>query len=179
LENAGLSAGDVLKQSTLQGVANELQQQYISQGYYNSNIEVDQTLLDGNRVKLDVRFIEGKPAKVVDINVIGNKHFSDEDIKDVFAVKESSWTRLLSKSDRYAKEKLAASLENLKALYQNDGYVRFNVDNAVLNISEDKRSVFIEISLSEGEQYQFGEINFLGDPKFATDELDELVTFTS
>lgn len=179
LKNAGLSAGDVLKQSTLQGVANELQQQYISQGYYNSNIEVDQTLLDGNRVKLDVRFIEGKPAKVVDINVIGNKHFSDEDIKDVFAVKESSWTRLLSKSDRYAKEKLAASLESLKALYQNDGYVRFNVDNAVLNISEDKKSVFIEISLSEGEQYQFGEINFLGEPKFANDELEKLVTFKS
>merc|ERR1711974_297836 len=97
LKNAGLSAGDVLKQSTLQGVANELQQQYISQGYYNSNIEVDQTVLDGNRVKLDVRFVEGKPAKVVDINIIGNKHFSDEEIKDVFAVKGSSWTRLLSK----------------------------------------------------------------------------------
>ena len=177
LGNAGLSVGNVLKQSTLQGVANELQQQYISQGYYNSNIEVDQTLLDGNRVKLDVRFVEGKPAKVVDINIIGNKHFSDEEIKDVFAVKESSWTRLLSKSDRYAKEKLAASLENLKALYQNDGYVRFAVDNAVLNISEDKSSVFIEVSLTEGEQYQFGEVNFLGKPTFDTNELKELVTF--
>ncbi|MBE0441907.1 MAG: outer membrane protein assembly factor BamA [Psychrobacter sp.] len=177
LENAGLSAGDVLKQSTLQGVANELQQQYISQGYYNSNIEVDQTVLDGNRVKLDVRFIEGDPAKVVDINVIGNEHFSDEEIKDVFAVKESSWTRLLSKSDRYAQEKLAASLENLKALYQNDGYVRFAVDNAVLNISEDKSSVFIEVSLSEGEQYQFGDVNFLGKPTFDNSELKELVTF--
>lgn len=177
LDNAGLSVGNVLKQATLQGVANELQQQYISQGYYNSNIEVDQTLLDGNRVKLDVRFVEGKPAKVVDINIIGNKHFSDEEIKDVFAVKESSWTRLLSKSDRYAKEKLAASLENLKALYQNDGYVRFAVDNAVLNISEDKSSVFIEVSLSEGEQYQFGEVNFLGKPTFENNELKELVTF--
>ena len=179
LSNAGLSVGDVLKQATLQGVANELQQQYISQGYYNSNIEVDQTLLDGNRVKLDVRFIEGKPAKVVDINVIGNKHFSDKEIKEVFAVKETSWTRLLSKSDRYAKEKLAASLENLKALYLNDGYVRFSVDNAVLNISEDKSSVFIEVSLSEGEQYQFGEINFLGKPTFETSELKELVTFNA
>ncbi|SNT69411.1 outer membrane protein assembly factor BamA [Psychrobacter sp. LV10R520-6] len=177
LKNAGLSVGDLLKQSTLQGVANELQQQYISQGYYNSDIEVDQTVLDGNRVKLDVRFVEGKPAKVVDINIIGNKHFSDSEIKDVFAVKESSWTRLLSKSDRYAKEKLAASLENLKALYQNDGYVRFVVDNAVLNISEDKRSVFIEISLNEGEQYQFGEVNFLGQPTFDINELTELVTF--
>jgi outer membrane protein insertion porin family len=177
LKNAGLSAGDVLKQSTLQGVANELQQQYISQGYYNSNIEVDQTVLDGNRVKLDVRFVEGKPAKVVDINIIGNKHFSDEEIKDVFALKESSWTRLLSKSDRYAQEKLAASLESLKALYQNDGYVRFSVDNAVLNISEDKSSVFIEVSLSEGEQYQFGEVNFLGKPTFENSELKELVSF--
>jgi outer membrane protein insertion porin family len=179
LKNAGLSAGDVLKQSTLQGVANELQQQYISQGYYNSNIDVDQTVLDGNRVKLDVRFVEGKPAKVVDINIIGNKHFSDEEIKDVFAVKESSWTRLLSKSDRYAQEKLAASLESLKALYQNDGYVRFSVDNAVLNISEDKSSVFIEVSLSEGEQYQFGEVNFLGKPTFENSELKELVSFAS
>lgn len=179
LKNAGLSAGDVLKQSTLQGVANELQQQYVSQGYYNSNIEVDQTVLDGNRVKLDVRFVEGKPAKVVDINIIGNKHFSDEEIKDVFAVKESSWTRLLSKSDRYAQEKLAASLESLKALYQNDGYVRFSVDNAVLNISEDKSSVFIEVSLSEGEQYQFGEVNFLGKPTFENSELKELVSFAS
>lgn len=179
LKNAGLSAGDVLKQATLQGVANELQQQYISQGYYNSNIEVDQTLLDGNRVKLDVRFIEGKPAKVVDINIIGNKHFSDSQIKDVFAVKESSWTRLLSKSDRYAQEKLAASLESLKALYLNDGYVRFSVDNAVLNISEDKQSVFIEVSLTEGEKYQFGDINFLGQPKFDKEELRKLVTFAS
>ncbi|MGP9543465.1 outer membrane protein assembly factor BamA [Psychrobacter sp. AOP7-B1-25] len=179
LSNAGLSAGDVLKQSTLQGVANELQQQYVSQGYYNSNIEVEQTVLDGNRVKLDVKFIEGKPAKVVDINIIGNQHFSDEEIKDVFAVKESSWTQLLSKSDRYAQEKLAASLESLKSLYQNDGYVRFSVDNAVLNISEDKSSVFIEVSLSEGEQYQFGEVNFLGKPTFENSELRELVTFES
>ena len=177
LKNAGLTAGDVLKQATLQGVANELQQQYISQGYYNSNIEVDQTVLDGNRVKLEVRFVEGDPAKVVDINVIGNKHFSDEEIKDVFAVKESSWKNLLSKSDRYAQEKLAASLENLKALYQNDGYVRFAVDNAVLNISEDKNSIFIEVSLNEGEQYQFGDVNFLGKPTFDNDELKELVTF--
>ena len=177
LKNAGLTAGDVLKQATLQGVANELQQQYISQGYYNSNIEVDQTVLDGNRVKLDVRFVEGDPAKVVDINVIGNKHFSDEDIKAVFAVKESSWKNLLSKSDRYAQEKLAASLESLKALYQNDGYVRFDVDNAVLNISEDKKSIFIEVSLNEGEQYQFGDVSFLGKPTFDNDELKELVTF--
>src|SRR5699024_1781228 len=48
---------------------------------------------------------------------------------------------------------------------------------AVLNISEDKSNVFIEVSLSEGEQYQFGEVNFLGKPTFDNSELKELVTF--
>jgi outer membrane protein insertion porin family len=124
-----------------------------------------------------VRFIEGKAAKVVDINVIGNKYFSDEDIKDVFAVKESSWTRMLSKSDRYAKEKLAASLENLKAMYMNEGFVNFSVDNAILNINESKDKVFIEVSLTEGEQYKFGQANFLGNPTYSKDQLDDKIAF--
>ena len=177
LKYAGISVGSVLKQSTVQNVANELQQQYIGQGYYNSDIEVDQQLLDGNRVKLTVRFIEGKPAKVVDINIIGNKHFSDEQIKDVFAVKESSWTRLLSKSDRYAKEKLAASLENLKSMYMNEGFVNFSVDNAILNINDSKDRVFIEVSVTEGEQYKFGETNFLGNPTYDKQELAKSISF--
>ena len=177
LEYAGISKGSVLKQSTVQNVANELQQQYIAQGYYNSDIEVDQEVLDGNRVKLTVRFIEGKAAKVVDINVIGNQYFSDEDIKDVFAVKEASWTRLLSKSDRYAKEKLAASLENLKSMYMNEGFVNFSVDDAVLNINDEKDQVYIEVSVSEGEQYKFGNANFLGNPSYDAQKLAESIAF--
>lgn len=177
LKYAGISVGDVLKQSTVQNVANELQQQYIAQGYYNSDIEVDQEQLDGNRVKLTVRFIEGEAAKVVDINVIGNKYFSDEDIKDVFAVKEASWTRFLSKSDRYAKEKLAASLENLKSMYMNEGFVNFSVDDAVLNINDKKDKVYIEVSVTEGEQYNFGQVNFLGNPSYDKETLAENISF--
>lgn len=177
LKNAGLVKGNILKQATLLGVANELHQQYILQGYYNSDIQVEQTLLDGNRVKLDITFIEGKPAKVVDINIIGNAYFSDDDIKDAFALKETSWTRLLSKSDRYAQEKLNKSLDNLKAMYQNAGFIRFNIDNATLNISEDKKRVFIELAVTEGQQYNFGKVSFLGKTPYSQDELNEQVSF--
>ncbi len=177
LKAAGIAVGDVLKQSTLQNVANELQQQYIGQGYYNSDIEVEQTLLDGNRVRLQVRFIEGKPAKVLDINIIGNQYFSDEAIKDVFVVQESSWKHLLSKSDRYAKEKLAASLENLKSMYMNEGFINFSVTNAVLNINDAKDRIFIEVSVDEGEQYKFGQVNFLGKPIYESTKLNDSVAF--
>lgn len=179
LKSVGLQVGDVLKQSVLQSVESELEQQYVMQGYYNSDVVVEASELPSNRVKLNFKFVEGDPAKVVDIRIVGNTYFSDEDIEDVFAVKQSSWRTFLNKSDRYAREKLAASLENLTALYQNAGFIRFQVNNTVLNISEDKKKIFIEVSINEGEQYQFGEVHFLGKPLYETQELNDLVTIKS
>lgn len=176
LKSTGLAVGNVLKQSTLKILESELENQYISQGYYNSDIEVKQTPLDGNRVKLEIRFIEGKPAKVVDINIIGNHHFDDKVLKDELVLKDNKFNPL-SKADRYSQEKLNASLENIKAKYLNAGFVRFDVDNAVLNIDEDKQKVFIEVSVSEGKQYKFGQVQFLGNPTYKTNELHELVKF--
>lgn len=176
LESTGLAVGNVLKQATIQTLESELENQYISQGYYNADIEVKQTELDGNRVKLDINFVEGKPAKVVDINIIGNEHFSDEELKDEFVVKDKKWNPL-SKADRYSQEKLNASLENVKAKYLNDGFVRVNVDNATLNIDDEKKKVFIETTIDEGDQYKFGQTQFLGNPTYSTDELNELVKF--
>lgn len=177
LKSTGLVVGGILKQSTLKMLESELENQYISQGFYNSDIEIKQTTLEGNRVKLELRFIEGKAAKVVDINIIGNHHFSDEALKDEFVVKDNKWNPL-SKADRYSQEKLNASLENLKAKYLNAGFVRFNVDNATLTIDEDKQKVFIEVGITEGEQYKFGQIQFLGNPTYKTEELNEKVKFT-
>lgn len=176
LKNAGLAVGQPLKQATVQMIETELANQYISQGYYNTEITVKQTMLDGNRVKLDMTFAEGKPARVVDINIIGNQHFSDADLIDVLAIKDNK-INPLSKADRYTQEKLVASLENLRAKYLNAGFVRFEIKDAKLNINEDKNRIFVEISLHEGEQYRFGQTQFLGNLTYTQAELEALLKF--
>lgn len=176
LKNAGLAVGQPLKQVTVQMIETELTNQYISQGYYNTEITVKQTMLDGNRVKLDMTFAEGKPARVVDINIIGNQHFSDADLIDVLAIKDNK-INPLSKADRYTQEKLVTSLENLRAKYLNAGFVRFEIKDAKLNINEDKNRIFVEISLHEGEQYRFGQTQFLGNLTYTQAELEALLKF--
>lgn len=176
LKNAGLAVGQPLKQATVQMIETELANQYISQGYYNTEITVKQTILDGNRVKLDMTFAEGKPARVVDINIIGNQHFSDADLVDVLAIKDNK-INPLSKADRYTQEKLVTSLENLRAKYLNAGFVRFEIKDAKLNINEDKNRIFVEISLHEGEQYRFGQTQFLGNLTYTQAELEALLKF--
>lgn len=176
LKSTGLTVGNVLKQATVANIENELENQYILQGYYNSDINVKQTKMDGNRVKLDIEFIEGKAAQVVDLNIIGNRHFSDEDIKSELVLKDKT-RNPLSKAKRYNQEKLNASLEALRAKYLNAGFVRFKVDNSTLSIDEDKNHVFVEIAITEGEQYTFGKTQFLGNVTYDVDELNKFISF--
>ncbi|PNP98095.1 outer membrane protein assembly factor BamA [Moraxella sp. RCAD0137] len=176
LRNAGLAVGQPLKQATVQMIESELSNQYMMQGYYNTEITIKQTELDGNRVKLDMTFAEGKAARVVDINIIGNQHFSDRDLIDEMAIKDNK-INPLSKADRYSQEKLAASLESLRAKYLNEGFVRFEVKDAKLNIDEEKNKVFVEISVDEGEQYRFGQARFMGDLTYPEDQLNQLLGF--
>lgn len=171
LKKMGLAEGEVLKKSTLQTVESELEQQYVQQGRYDADVKVTTTARPNNRVDLLLEFNEGKAAKVVDINVIGNTVFSDSDIQQAFAVKESSWSSIVSRNDRYAREKMAASLEALRALYLNAGYINFDITNSSLNLSEDKKRIFIEVSVSEGQQFKFGESKFLGDALYKPEEL--------
>ncbi len=177
LKKMGLAEGEVLKKSALQTVETELEQQYMQQGRYDADVTVTTTARPNNRVELQIDFIEGKAAKVFDINIIGNTVFKESDIKQVFAVKESSWNSVISRNDRYAREKMAASLEALRAMYLNQGYINFNITNSSLNLSEDKKNVFIEVSVDEGEQFKFGQTKYLGDALYQTEELQALQLF--
>ncbi|WP_445115983.1 outer membrane protein assembly factor BamA [Acinetobacter sp. WZC-1] len=174
LKKMGLAEGEVLKKSALQTMETELEQQYSQQGRYDADVKVETLARPNNRVELNVNFNEGKAAKVFDINVIGNTVFKDDEIKQAFAVKESGWMSVISRNDRYAREKMSASLEALRALYLNKGYINFDINSSNLNISEDKQHIFIEVSVHEGEQFKFGESKFLGDALYKPEELKAL-----
>ncbi|WP_216935897.1 MULTISPECIES: outer membrane protein assembly factor BamA [unclassified Acinetobacter] len=177
LKKMGLAEGEVLKKSALQTIETELEQQYMQQGRYDADITVTTTPRPNNRVELLIDFVEGKAAKVFDINIIGNTVFKESDIKQAFAVKESGWSSVISRNDRYAREKMAASLEALRAMYLNRGYINFNITNSSLNLSEDKKNVFIEVAVDEGEQFKFGKTKYLGDALYQTEELQALQLF--
>ncbi|WP_168377609.1 outer membrane protein assembly factor BamA [Acinetobacter cumulans] len=174
LKKMGLFEGEVLKKSSLQTVETELEQQYMQQGRYDADVKVITTAQPNNRVNVLIEFEEGQSAKVFDINIIGNTVFKESEIKQIFALKESGWNSIISRNDRYAREKMAASLEALRAMYLNKGYINFNITNSSLNLSEDKKHVFIEVSVDEGEQFKFGETHFLGDTLYTQTDLNAL-----
>ncbi|KYQ81925.1 outer membrane protein assembly factor BamA [Acinetobacter lactucae] len=174
LKKMGIAEGEVFKKSALQTIETELEQQYTQQGRYDADVTIDTIARPNNRVELKLNFNEGTAAKVFNINIIGNTVFKDSEIKQAFAVKESGWASVVTRNDRYAREKMAASLEALRAMYLNKGYINFHINNSQLNISEDKKNIFIEVAVEEGSQFKFGQTKFLGDALYKPEELQAL-----
>src|SRR5690606_24476487 len=93
------------------------------------------------------------------INFIGNKRFSQGDLRSEIATRESRWWRFLTSDDTYDPDRLAYDRELLRQFYLSKGYADFRVVSAVAELSPDKRDFYITFTIEEGEVYDFGEID--------------------
>ena len=181
LAQQGLAQGELYKRSLVDQLEQELQRQYYANGYYSVAINTGIEQLDNNRVAIDITVKEGKVASIKDINIIGNEHFADDELRDVFALQASSpaYTHPLTfwrSRDRYSREKLLGDLESLNSFYQNRGYIRFNVSSIQVSLSPDKRNIFLTINVDEGDQYTIDDYQFAGDMIVPQTSLQRLVS---
>src|SRR3546814_1940512 len=93
---------------------------------------------------------EGKAAKIRHINLVGNEKFEQEDLTDSWESAESNWLSWYRRDDQYSREKLSGDLEKLNNYYLDRGYVDFSVDNTQVEISPDKRDMFLTMGVTEG-----------------------------
>ena len=175
LKDAGLTEGEVLKRATLDHIKGELERQYFSQGRYDATIVVTNTAKPRNRVAVDIKIDEGSSATIKAINLMGNTVFSDDDLLKLFQLKKSHFTSFFKSDDKYAKEKLSGDLETLRSYYLDRGYINFTINSNQVTLSADKKHVFIDISVTEGDKYSFGETKILGDLPVDDKELQKLV----
>ncbi|MBU4046548.1 MAG: outer membrane protein assembly factor BamA, partial [Gammaproteobacteria bacterium] len=119
LKLVGLAEGRIFDKSALEKSENELKRQYIARGKYGVSVKTKVTELERNRVAVSLDVVEGKPSKIRQINIIGNTHFSDDDLLGEMKLTTPGWFTWLSSNDQYSKPKLSADIENLRSLYLN------------------------------------------------------------
>lgn len=175
LKSAGLAEGEVFQRATLDHVKGELERQYISQGRYAASIEVEAKAKPRNRVALDIKIQEGSPSKIRGVNFVGNQVFDDDELRRVFELKKSHFTSFMKNDDKYSREKLSGDLERLRSWYMDRGYVNFVINSTQVKLTDDKKGVYIDVNLSEGDQFKIGEIKLAGDFPVPEDIMKRLV----
>lgn len=149
----------VYTQGRVQSDVKRLLDLYRRNGRFAAAVEPKIIKLDQNRVDLVFEITEGDNTGIERIDFVGNKIFSDSDLRDVVITRESAWYRFLTSADTYDPDRLTVDKEALRKYYLSEGYADFRVVSAVAELSPDQEAFFITFTVEEGERYKFGKID--------------------
>ncbi len=175
LADFGLGEGEVFNRFLLNDVERELRSQYLARGQYDVQVESTVTPVSDNRVAIRIDIDEGEPASIREVTIVGNEAFSDDDLRKLFELGPKRWYHFFSDRDQYSRERLTADLERLRSFYQDRGYLNFEITSTQVALSPQRDSVYVTVNLSEGEQYEVGEVSLVGDLIVPEDELKPLI----
>ena len=176
LKDVGIVKGRIYNRSLLENLSAELERVYFSQGKYGVSIKTSVTVLDQNRVDIDIKISEGRVALIKQINIIGNEAFDNETLLGEIELGSDDDVSVFSSNDEYSKPKLNADIETLRSYYMDRGYIRFSADSTQVSITPDKKDIYITINIEEGEQYTISEVSLNGEMVIDKAKLEELIT---
>lgn len=160
-------------------------------GHEDATVKTVSEDVPPNSVALTFKIDEGPRIRVQKITIQGNKVYSTRQIKNVMsAVKESNPLTTILGKDTYFDLKLADDLTRIRMLYAQQGYVRVNVADPVLETkphpihltfplmrpspwgvpipfaTRPLKRYYITIKIDEGKQYRLGDLRLSGNKAF-------------
>jgi outer membrane protein insertion porin family len=175
LKDIGLTEGRPFDKALADKAEQELKRQYISRSLYGAEVVSTTTPVDRNRVNLTFTITEGGPAKIGQIEIVGNKAFPDQTLRDQFNLDTGGWMSWYTKSDRYSRTKLNADLEALRSYYLSRGFLEFRIDSTQVAMSPNKQEMSITINITEGERFVTSGVSLEGNFLDRDDEFKALI----
>ena len=153
-----------------------LQDHYIEKGFFDAKVTVTSTrdtVLE-NASRVDIAIDKGSKVKVGEIRIAGAEAVEVKALKRKMRnVKERAWWRIF-KASKYLEEEFNADIDGMVAYYREKGYRNARVGQDSLFRTPDG-DLGIALSVEEGGQFHLREINFTGNTKYTTGQLDSLL----
>ena len=176
LEDAGIATGRIFNQPLLDRLNNEILQQYHAIGFYNVEVVVEVVDMGANRVAIHINVVEGEPATIRQVHIVGNVSYTEERLLDLFESSEPAWYDIMGNTGKYSKLQLSGDLERLRSFYLNRGFLKFRVDSAQISLSPDREGIYVTVHLNEGRRFVVREVSLSGIFIVPQGELTSLLT---
>ena len=171
LEGLPVRRKAIFSQKDLDSAVAHLKKQYQDEGYYLAVIEPLVEQRAPSEYQITFRITEGNLVRINDIAFEGVTAFSPRKLRGVMETKEKWFMSWLTGAGTYKEEVLKNDVLLLTDFYLNNGYINIKIGEPVVTMSEDSESLLVSISVTEGDQYRIGRIEFKGDLLYPESEL--------
>ncbi len=158
----GISLYSIYNPYEVKQSVNRLKEYYRQKGYYAVEIQSEVDPLPNNEVLVRYKIRENEKVYIKKIQFVGNKKFSDDDLKDLMKTKERGFFSWLSKSGVLDRKKLEFDVQKINSFYHNHGFAKAKVGEPKITYKEGE-GIYITIEVHEGPQYKVGQVSVTGD----------------
>jgi len=174
-EKLTLAPRSVLNLDKVKENAELIRKLYFSKGYYGVKVDPKIDTLEANEAMVTFQIEEGPKGHVQKILFKGNQGIKRSDLKKVMVTKEWNILSFITKVGVLDEDILKNDVQLLTAYYMDHGYVEIQISDPKVDFSDPKR-IRIEIDITEGSQFRFGDIDFTGDVLTTKEDLFRIIT---
>lgn len=165
----------ILDVNTIQSDVASIQKEYEEKGFYLAKIDYELRPVGKENIELIFKVREYDKVLVKKVTFLGNKAFSDIQLKGIMETREEGLFSFMSNAGNFKEFNFQTDIERIKYFYKTKGYLQVNVGTPEITVSEDKRWVFITLKVMEGPQFTVNNIFFEGEVLFDNDELNNAI----
>lgn len=153
----------ILNESDVRATVSAIKELYQEKGFYLS--EVDYTLNEIDETEVDVIFHvdEHQRVQIGAVTFIGNEGIPSKELQKIIESRPKGFLSFLSKSGRFSASTFATDLQRLRAYYYEFGYLDVEVHEPLVELSSDRRQIFLSIPITEGPPYDLAEVDVGGE----------------
>jgi outer membrane protein insertion porin family len=136
---------------------------YVEKGFYMAEVTYEVKRDTSSTVDVWFHVSEHAKVEVRRVNFVGNTAVPDAQLRDVISTREGNLLSFVTSAGTYREDVFQRDLLLLQAHYWDRGYVQVKVANPLVELSPDKQSMYITISIEEGPQYKLGKVDVTGE----------------
>ena len=141
----------------------KLKAEYVTKGFGNAKIEIQEQELPEHKVALTIRVTEGSRVVLKQITFIGNDSYEDKELIRRMKTKPQGFLR----SGRFEQEKFDADIVSLANFYRKNCHIDVSVGPYELQQISDRHHELV-ITINEGTKYYYGGLEAQGNNHFET-----------
>ncbi|MBU2950574.1 BamA/TamA family outer membrane protein [Tamlana agarivorans] len=178
IKENNLNKGVKVTENLVTTTKNFLTKKYKKEGFYNTKIHVNtievKDSMPTSRVNMVLNIDKGEKVKIKDITFNGNDVLEDKKLRaSMKSTKKKNFLRVWKRS-KFIDSAYQADLGHVINTYKKNGYRDARILSDSLIINNDK-TISLQINVTEGEQYKFGEITFIGNSVYSDEYLKRLL----